>query len=84
MELPVDVIERAQRSLVADRGADGLTTEHALQTEFPHQLFDDTSGDGEALAVHLPPGLADSVDAEVPGKDAHHLGLQILIAPGTN
>ncbi len=84
MELPVDVIERAWRSLVADRGAHVLATDHALQAQFPHQPFDGASGDRKALAVHLPPDLAYPIDAEVLGKDAHHLRLQILIAPGTN
>ena len=37
----------------------------------------------KALAVHLPPDLAHTVNAEILGKDAHDLGLQILIAPGT-
>jgi hypothetical protein len=83
MELPVDVIERARRSLVADRGPHRLATDYPLQTQIAHQPLDGASGHGEALAVHLPPDLAHAVNAEILGKDAHDLRLQILITPGT-
>ena len=53
-----------------------------LQAQVAHQSLDRASRDGEALAVHLSPDFAHPVDAEVLGKDAQHLGLQILITPG--
>lgn len=81
MELPVHVIERARRSLVADRGSHRLATDYPLQTQIAHQPLDGASGHSEALAVHLPPDLTHAVNAEILGEDAHDLGLQALIAP---
>lgn len=83
MELPVDVIERARRGLVADRGAHGLATDYPLQAQRAHQPLNGASGHGEAFTVHLPPELPHPVNTEVLGKDAHDLGLQILMTPGT-
>jgi hypothetical protein len=83
MELSVDVIERARRSLVADRGSYRLATDYPLQTQIAHQPLDGASGHSKALAVHLPPDLPHTVNAEILGKDAHDFWLQILIAPGT-
>src|SRR5262249_40444531 len=80
MELPIDVIERARCSLVADRGSHRLTPDHSLQAQIAHQARDGTTGNGKALTVHLPPDLAHAVHAEILGKDAHDLGFQILIA----
>ena len=37
LELPIDVVQRARRRLVADRGSDRLAADHALQTEASHQ-----------------------------------------------
>jgi hypothetical protein len=82
MELSVDVVERAWRSLVADRGPHRLATDHPLQAQIAHQARDGAASDSEALAVHLPPDLAHAVHAEILGKDAHDLGFQIMIAPG--
>ena len=83
MELPVHLIERARRGFVADRRAHRLAPDDTLQAQVAHQLLDRASRDGEALAVHLSPGLVHPVDAEVLGKDAQRLVLQVPIAPGT-
>jgi len=82
MELPVDVIERTRRGLVADRGARRLAPDHALQTHIAHQPFDRASGNIEAFAPHLPPHLAHAVNSEVLGKDTRHLGLEFLVTLG--
>ena len=37
LELAVDVIQRAWRGLVADRGFDGFAADCPLQTHAPHQ-----------------------------------------------
>lgn len=83
MELPLHLIERARRGFVADRRAHRLAPDYALQAQVAHQPLNGASRDGEALAVHLSPDLAHTVNAEVLGKDAQHLGLQVPIAPGT-
>jgi hypothetical protein len=83
MELTVDLVERARRRLVADRGAHRLAPDHSSQAEIAHQPFHRASGYVEALALHLPPHFANAVDAEVLGKDPHDLGLESFIASGT-
>ena len=83
MELPIDVIERTQRGVIADRGPHRLSPDHPPQTQIAHQARNSTTGDSETLTVHLPPNLPHAVHAEILGKDAHNLGLEILIASGT-
>jgi len=46
MELPVDAIQRTGRGFIADRGADGLATDHPVQTHIAHQPFNGAAGDG--------------------------------------
>jgi len=83
MELPVDVIERARGSLVADSCARGFAPYHPLQTQIAHQARDSATSGDKALTVHLAPDLAHAINAEILGEDAHDLGLQILIPPST-
>src|SRR5256714_9122941 len=76
MELPVDVIQRARRRLVADRRPDRLATDHALQTKARHQPLDGAAGSREAFSPQLPPDLPHAVDAEVLREDPLNLDLQ--------
>lgn len=57
-ELPIDVIDRTQCSLVADRGSHGLARIAPLQTRIVHQACDSATGNGKILTVHLPPDFA--------------------------
>jgi hypothetical protein len=75
MELAVDLIERAWRRLVRDRGASRLAADHPLQTKISHQPLHSAARDIEALALHLPPYLAHPVNAEILGKDTQNFGL---------
>ncbi|GAB7551054.1 hypothetical protein NRB_05510 [Novosphingobium sp. 11B] len=84
MELAVDLIERAWRRLVRDRGANRLAADHPLQTKISHQPLYSAACNIEALALHLPPHFAHTVDAEVLGKDPQNFGLQLFILPGTS
>src|SRR5258707_4522040 len=65
LELTIDVVQRAGRRLVADRGPDRLATDHALQTEGLHQPCHGAAGNIVALTLQLLPGLAHAIDAEV-------------------
>ena len=51
--------------LVAHRGADRLAADDAFETHGPHQAGNRAAGHIEALALQLPPDLADPVDPEV-------------------
>ena len=79
MELAIDVIERAWCRLVAHRGADRLAADDAFEAHGLHQAGDRAAGDIEALALQLPPDLADAVDAEVRLEHTSDLILQSLI-----
>ena len=81
LELAVDVVQRAWRRLVADRGLDRLAADHALQTHVPHQPRDRAAGDIEAFALELPPDLAHAVDVEVLLEHAPDLDLQGGVPP---
>ena len=60
MELPVDVIERAWRSLVAERRAERFATNDAAQFQASHQPGNGTASDIEALPLYLSPDLANA------------------------
>src|ERR1700733_7840067 len=64
MELAINVIERARRRLVAYRGADRLAADDAFEAHGPHQAGNRAAGHIEALALQLPPDVADPVDPE--------------------
>ncbi|MGY3362981.1 hypothetical protein ACVWZL_000106 [Bradyrhizobium sp. GM2.4] len=81
LELAVDVIKRAWRSLVADRGLDGFAADGPLQTHVPHQSRHRATGNIEAFALELAPYLAHAVDPEVLVEDAPDLDLQPGILP---
>ena len=73
MELAINVIERAWRRLVAYRGADRLAADDAFEAHGPHQAGNRAAGHIEALALQLPPDLANPVDPEVRLKHAPDL-----------
>lgn len=52
MELPVDAIQRTGRSLIADRGAQRLATDHPMQTHIAHQPFNGAAGDDDTHPQH--------------------------------
>src|SRR5690606_15838902 len=79
LELPVDPVERTRCRLVADGGLQRLAADHALQAHALHQPGDSTTGNVEALPLHLPPDLAYAVDAEVLVEHPPNLLLQDLI-----
>src|SRR6187551_3553518 len=76
LELAVDVIQWAWRSLVADRGSDGFAADDPLQAHVPHQPRHRATGNIEAFALELPPDLAHAIDPEVLIEDAPDLDLQ--------
>src|SRR3981189_276999 len=76
MELPVDVIQRARRRLIADRRPHGLAADRALQAQARHQPLDGAAGNREAFSPQLPPDLPHAVDAEVLREDPLNLDLQ--------
>ena len=65
MELAIDVIERTRCGLVAHRGAERFAANDAFEAHGPHQAGNRAAGHIEALALQLPPHLADPVDPEV-------------------
>src|ERR1700730_10234354 len=58
LELPVDVVQRARRHLVADRGSDRLATDNTLQTHALHQALNSAAANFLAFASQLPPNLS--------------------------
>ena len=83
IELAIDVIERARRRFVADRGANGLPSNDTLQAGLPHQSLHRASRNIEPCPLHLSPNLAHALDPKVLGKDPHDFRLVRLIALGT-
>jgi hypothetical protein len=81
VELTVDVIQRTSGRFIPKRGAHRLAPDDPLQTHIPHQPLDGASGNVEPFAHHLSPDLADAVNREVLGEDAHYFGLESDIAP---
>jgi len=82
LELAVDVIQRAWRGLVADRGLDRFAADNPLQTHVPHQSRHRATGNIEAFALELAPDLAHAVDGEVLIKDPPNLDLERGVLPG--
>lgn len=82
LELVADVIQRAWRSLVADRGFDGLAANNPLQTHVPHQSRNRATGNIEAFTLELSPDLVHAVDGEVLIEHAPDLDLQGDVLPG--
>lgn len=80
VELPVDVVERTGRRLVADRGLERLATDSAGQALPPHQPFHRAPSDLDPLPVQLPPNLAGAVDLEVRPEDTGDLRLEACIS----
>src|SRR5256885_9939602 len=65
MELPVDVVQRSRRRLVADRGSDRLAADNTWQTHGLHQAPDGAAGNFLAFALQLPPNLPYAIDLEI-------------------
>lgn len=82
MELPVDLVLWARRSVVADRGAHGLAPHHAAQAGLPHQSLDRAARRHNALALQLLPDLVGTVDLKVGPMHPLDVGQQRLITPG--
>ena len=76
MELTVDVIEGARRGLVTHGRPDRLAADDAFQAHGLHQAGDRAAGDLKALALQLPPDLANAVDAVVRLEHAPDLIVQ--------
>ena len=62
LELPVHVVQRARRRLVADRGPDRPATDNTLQTHRSHQAPNSATGNFPAVASQLPPNLSHAID----------------------
>jgi hypothetical protein len=75
LELAVDVIQRAWRGLVADRGLDGFAADDPLQT---HVSISRATVQRATLAfsLELPPDLAHAIDPDVLVEHAPNLDLQ--------
>src|SRR5512134_2726642 len=65
LELPVDAIERARDSLVADCGPQRLAADGTRKAHGSHQPRHRAAGDRNPLAGELPPDLAHAIDPEV-------------------
>jgi len=64
-ELPIHLVQRTWRRLVADRGLHPLPSDNPLQTHRPHEPCDGAPSNRDAFARQLPPDLADPIDAVV-------------------
>src|ERR671933_2900395 len=82
LELPVHTVQRACRCLFALRRADDLATDDAFQAQRPHEACDRAAGDLEALALQLPPELANAIDPEVLVEHTLDLALEHLVSLG--
>ena len=76
LELAIDVVQRAWRGLVADRGSDRLAADDALQAHASHQPRHGAAGHVLALPPQLPPDLAHAIDLEVLLEHARDLGFR--------
>jgi len=79
LELPIDVVQRAWRGLVAGRSSHLLAADHALQSKRLHQSCHGTTRHILALTIELPPDLAHAVDTEVLLEHTPNLGLQSVV-----
>ena len=82
VELPVHLVERARRRLVADRRLHRLAPDDALEAHLPHQPLHRATGDIEPFALHLAPDLPHAIDLEVLGEYPRDIGLQLQIPAG--
>jgi hypothetical protein len=73
MKLAIDVIERTRCALVAHCRAERFAANDAFEAHGPHQAGNRAAGHIEALALQLPPHLADPVNPEVRIKHAPDL-----------
>lgn len=64
-ELQAHPVERVRRRLVAKSGTHRLATNDIYQSYVAHQPFNRASGNCRALAHHLPPHLARTINAEI-------------------
>ena len=80
LELPIDVVQRAWRCLVADRGSDRPAADDTLQSHGLHQALDGAAGHALAFPPQLPPNLARAIDLEVLLEHAGDLRHQAGIA----
>lgn len=81
-ELPVHAVKRAWSGLVADRRADRLATDDALNPHCPHKPSDGAAGDVEALSLQLPPDLAHAIDLKVLIEHPAYLDLHGHVTTG--
>jgi hypothetical protein len=81
MEDPVHMIERAWRSLVGHRGAQGLAADNTVQTRAAHQARHGAASELASFSLHLPPDLAHAIDLEVLVENPFDLRQQGGIAP---
>ena len=79
VEHPVDMVQRAGRSLVLDSRADRLAANDTLQAKVGHQALDRAAGNVAPLAQHLSPDLARAIDFEVLAEHALDLRLQLQV-----
>jgi len=82
-EVPLHQVGGSDGGRIGRGGPPGLAAAHALQAKLTHQPLDGAAGDGDPLAVQLPPDLASSVHPEVLGVDPGDLGLQLGVAERT-
>ena len=84
LELPVYLVGRARRRLVADRRSHRLATRYALQPQLPHQARHRAACHVDAFPLQLPPDLANPVDLEVLVPDSLDLSAQsrVTARPG--
>ena len=78
-KLAVDLVQRAWRLLVRDRGPVRLAANNPLNAHALHQPCHRASGNIEAFSAQLPPDLAHAVDAPVLLEHAQDLWPQGLV-----
>jgi hypothetical protein len=81
LELPIDLVLRARRRLVAHRRSNRLAAHDALQTHGPHQPLDRATRHAFSLPQQLPPNLAHAINLEIVVEDAPDFLAQNRIAP---
>ena len=76
-------ILRTGRCAIGHRGAHALAATHPFNAQVAHQTFDRTARHANALAIHLLPDFAGSVDTKVLLPDSIDLGAQLFVLLGS-
>jgi hypothetical protein len=81
VELPVDVIARARRRIIADGRAHRLVANYPCQADLAHRRFHSATGDYAALPHHLPADLTRTLGHLVFCEHTGYLTIKAHILP---